>query len=84
MNFGHLNFSITVDDPKAYQKPWTVTTALGLRPDTELLESFCEGQQKTLEHRVVDPAPPANLQVQTFQSRYREEELADDTSRTRS
>jgi hypothetical protein len=58
VKFGHLILSITIDDPKAYQKPWTVTTALTLRPDTELLESFCEGQQKTLEHRVVDPAPP--------------------------
>lgn len=42
------------DDPKAYRKPWTVKTGFVLRPDTELLESSCEGHDRTMEHRRID------------------------------
>jgi len=31
---------------------------LRLLPDTDLLESFCDDHQQTLEHRSVPPAPP--------------------------
>jgi hypothetical protein len=31
---------------------------LPMLPDTELLESFCDNHQQTLEHRSVEPAPP--------------------------
>jgi len=37
-DFGHMNIEITIDDPKAYTKPWTVTLPLRLLPDTDLLE----------------------------------------------
>jgi hypothetical protein len=57
INFGRMELAITVDDPKAYPKPWTVTTALQVRPDVELIESFCDGHDKTMEHRRIDPAP---------------------------
>jgi hypothetical protein len=58
LDFGRLELAITIDDPKAYLKPWTATTVLRLLPDTELLESFCDSHQQTLEHRSVEPAPP--------------------------
>ena len=58
LNFGQLELTITIDDPKAYIKPWTMKTVLPLMPDTDLLESFCDNHQQTLEHRRVDPAPP--------------------------
>src|SRR5436853_3135909 len=35
-DFGHMDLSITIDDPKAYLKPWTARTTLTLLPDTEL------------------------------------------------
>lgn len=57
-DFGHLELAITIDDPKAYVKPWTGKTVLTLLPDTELLEAFCDSHQQTLEHRNVEPAPP--------------------------
>lgn len=57
-DFGHIDFAITIDDPKAYLKPWTVHTQLILHPDTELLEAFCDDHDKTIEHRSVAPAPP--------------------------
>jgi hypothetical protein len=41
-DFGHMEIGITIDDPKAYTKPWTATLKVYLMPDTELLETTCE------------------------------------------
>jgi hypothetical protein len=51
-DFGHMDIQITVDDPKAYTKPWTVTSALTLQPDDELLEYVCGENNKDIEHLV--------------------------------
>jgi len=40
-NLGKLEIDVTVDDPKAYTKPWTVTLTELLMPDTELLDYHC-------------------------------------------
>ena len=56
-DFGHIALAITIDDPKAYVKPWTVSTALTLQADTELLESFCDNHDKTMEHRRIGTVP---------------------------
>ena len=53
-----MDFSITIDDPKAYLKPWTVKTRLNLLPATELLEAFCDSHDKTTEHRRITPPLP--------------------------
>jgi len=50
-DFGHMEIRITIDDPKAYTKPWTVTEAFNLMPDTELLENICENE-KDVRHLV--------------------------------
>jgi hypothetical protein len=55
---GHMELAVTIADPKAYLKPWTVRTVLRLVPDTELLEVFCDGHEHTMEHRRITPAPP--------------------------
>ena len=57
-DFGHMDLAITIDDPKAYLKPWTVKTQLILHPDTELIEAFCDDHDKTIQHRAVAPPPP--------------------------
>jgi hypothetical protein len=57
-DFGHMDLAITIDDPKAYLKPWTATVKLRLLPDTELIESFCDDHQRTMLHRSITPAPP--------------------------
>lgn len=57
-DFGHIDLSITIDDAKAYVKPWTVTTVLTYQADSEMLESFCDNHDKTMEHRRIEPAPP--------------------------
>jgi hypothetical protein len=54
-DFGHMSLSITVDDPKAFVRPFTVTTTLILRPDSDLLEGFCENQPNILQHLVIRP-----------------------------
>jgi hypothetical protein len=40
-DFGNMDIEITIDDPKAYTKPWTVTQPLAFQADTELLEYIC-------------------------------------------
>ena len=49
---GHMDIEITIDDPKAYTKPWKVTEAFKLLPDTELLEYVCNENNKDLGHLV--------------------------------
>jgi hypothetical protein len=44
-DFGHLEIQFTVDDPKAYRAPWSVTMAFDLLPDTELIEHICENER---------------------------------------
>ena len=51
-DFGHMDIQVTIDDPKAYTKPWNVTIPLRLLPDTELLEYICTENNKDLEHLV--------------------------------
>ena len=51
-DFGHLDLQITIDDAKAYTKPWTVSLTLNSFPDTELLEYVCTENNKDIEHLV--------------------------------
>jgi hypothetical protein len=39
--FGRMTVDITIDDPKAYAQPWTVTQEFQLVPDAELIEYAC-------------------------------------------
>ncbi len=50
-DFGHLDLNITIDDPKAYTKPWSATTRLTL-DETELIEYACDENEKDLPHLV--------------------------------
>ncbi|HET9130873.1 MAG TPA: hypothetical protein VFO86_08000 [Terriglobia bacterium] len=49
-DLGHLVVQVTVDDPKAYTKPWTVTIKERLIVDTELIEEICLEGEKDLQH----------------------------------
>ena len=42
---GRMNVQLTIDDAKAYVKPWTVTFYWELVPDTELLDWVCENNK---------------------------------------
>jgi len=49
-NFGHLEVQVTVDDPKAYTKPWTVTLKQRIVVDTELIDEICLENEQSLKH----------------------------------
>jgi len=51
-NFGALDIEITIDDPKAYTRPFTVTVHQFLMVDTELLEFVCLENEKDQSHLV--------------------------------
>jgi len=44
--FGTLEIDVTIDDPKAYTKPWTVRVNQRLLVDTELIEFVCNENQQ--------------------------------------
>jgi len=52
VNYGDLQVALTVDDPKAYLRPWTVTLNQKLFADTELLDYYCLDNEKDLQHAV--------------------------------
>ncbi len=45
-NFGQLEITVTVDDPKAYTKPWTVTLKQRIVVDTDLIDEICLENEK--------------------------------------
>jgi hypothetical protein len=46
IDFGRMELDVTIDDPKAYSRPWkSQTVGLVLVPDTELLEHLCENNK---------------------------------------
>jgi hypothetical protein len=50
--FGQLLVEITIDDPKVYAKPWTVTQAFQLLADGELIEYACNENNLAPPHLV--------------------------------
>ena len=51
-DFGHMDVAITIDDPKAYTRPWTVVEPAVYQADTELIEYICEENNKDPQHIV--------------------------------
>jgi hypothetical protein len=46
-SYGSLEIDVTVDDPKAYTRPWTVRINQRIMLDTELIEFICEDRDAT-------------------------------------
>ena len=52
-DFGHLELQATIDDAKAYTKPWTTTTQrMHLLFGTDILEFICNENEKDAPHMV--------------------------------
>ena len=49
-DFGHLDVDITIDDPQMYTKPFTINVTHLLQPDTDILEYFCNENEKDRGH----------------------------------
>jgi hypothetical protein len=52
VNYGRLEVELTVDDSKAYTKPWTVKLNQLLVLNTELLDYYCNDNEKDAQHAV--------------------------------
>ncbi len=51
-DYGHLVVDITIDDPRMYARPWTVTQEFRLNADGELIEYVCNENNRDIEHLV--------------------------------
>jgi hypothetical protein len=49
-DFGHLEVRLTVDDPKAYTRPFTVTIKERLIAEAELIDEVCLENERSLQH----------------------------------
>jgi len=52
VNYGRLEIELTIDDPRTYTRPWTVTLAQRIVVDTELLDYHCNDNEKSAERLV--------------------------------
>jgi len=50
--YGKLDIEVTVDDPSAYTKPFTVRVAQQLIPNTDLIEFICSENERSDSHLV--------------------------------
>jgi hypothetical protein len=51
-NYGTLEIEVTMDDPKAYTKPWTVKLKENIVLNTELMDYICSENEKDSKHLV--------------------------------
>lgn len=58
-NTKSLQIDITIEDPKAYTKPWTAHLYYSLRPGWKLLEQFCEDNDNFLDLEKQETSNPA-------------------------
>jgi hypothetical protein len=52
LNFGKMEIDITVDDPKAYTRPWTIKMTHNIVLDTELMDYICTENEKDVGHLI--------------------------------
>jgi hypothetical protein len=50
VSFGTLDIEVTVEDPKAYTRPWTAQVRHQIMVDTELFEFICQENEKSTRH----------------------------------
>ena len=51
-DYGHLEIEVSVDDSKAYTRPWTVTLKQAIVIDTELVDEICLENEKSVQRMV--------------------------------
>ena len=50
LNYGTLEIELTVDDSKAYTKPWSIKVTQIIAADTELLDYICLENERDVQH----------------------------------
>jgi hypothetical protein len=66
-DFGHIDLQVTLEDPKAYTRPWTLPVELELTPGEQLIEYFCENERDAAHmvgQRDPEPHVPAEILAQ--------------------
>jgi hypothetical protein len=53
-NYGTLTIDVTVDDPKAYTRPWSVSLTQRIMVDSEMLEFICLENEQSSKHYVAN------------------------------
>ena len=56
-DFGHMDLQVTVDDPQMYLQPITIKVTEVLIPDSDVLELFCNENEKDRPHLPRPPEP---------------------------
>ena len=51
-NYGSLDIDVTVNDPKAYTKPWTIILLEKIVLDTKMMDFMCLENEKDIAHMV--------------------------------
>jgi len=51
-DLGHLEVEITIDDPRAYAKAWTIKRVSDLAPNEDVMEFICTENNRDVEHMV--------------------------------
>jgi hypothetical protein len=51
-NFGTLEIELTIDDPKNYTKPFTVSLTQNIELDTDLIDEFCLENEKSYDRMI--------------------------------
>jgi hypothetical protein len=51
VDFGHMRFQITYDDPKTLTRPLSISMGVNYAPDTDMLETVCE-EDRDADHLV--------------------------------
>jgi hypothetical protein len=49
-DFGHLDVTVTITDPRMFTRPITINFVEGLLPDTDLIEHFCLEAENDVKH----------------------------------
>jgi hypothetical protein len=52
VNYGKLEVDVTVDDMKAYSRPWTVRLNQFIALDTDLIDYICNENEQDIPHLV--------------------------------
>jgi hypothetical protein len=52
---GHIDYVLTIDDPKTYTRPWDSIRTWTLRPDWHIMEYSCEENNKDLFEGHIKP-----------------------------
>src|SRR5438874_1081683 len=52
LDFGHMQYQITFDDPETLTRPLTLSLAVNYRPDTDMLENVCNENNRDKVHMV--------------------------------